>query len=764
MWAFLHFCLWYNFGNMKLGFLPLVVLLLASVLFAQETASIPAASGYDQLLNRHISAAETFQISGDLDNAEVENRAIVGIALEEIGNHSLEKGETEKASDYLRQSLGYRPSPSARLSLGLARMRAGDFDEALLQANAAVEKNPESAYFRYVLGNIYYNKGDFKAALPHLEKSFVLRPDFNVARALGMTYLNLREVERARLLFEEIQTALKAPNAQLHILFGQAYEVTGYAVEAEQAFQRASEINPKQLKANFYRGFVILQHAGSERLGDALSAFRKELELTPEDFYSNFFAGVTAVSLNDLESSTPYLEKAVALKPESVEAHLFLGQSYLDEGKFDRAETHLKKSIEMDMKKKKRGVQARRSHFMLSRVYIKQKKRDEARQQLAIARDLQLKELQNSRDEINRILGQVGSTNEPSSATNVQLTPTISDKRRAAIAKRMKVLSPIIARAYHNLGVIAIQRKNTEGGTFFLEKALTWKADFPGVRRNLGIVSFQAKDYEATAEHLSEHLKSQPNDILARRMLGTSFYLMNRFKETTEVLKPFGDSIIADAELAYFYGLASVQIEDVATATRVFEKMAAQYGNEAPKLFFAAQGFMFLGDFKRAIVEFDRVLSQSPSFQKANYFRGQSFIRLSRFEEAETAFKNELSLNSSDALSKYHLALTLIERRIRTDEAIKHLTEVLLFKPDYADARYQLGKIYIEQNKIPKAIEELESALKIDFNKDYIHYQLSIAYRKASRREDSKRHLELYRKIKAEKRKNSDPQPMGGNQ
>ena len=39
----------------------------------------------DEML-RHLEAAESFQRSGDLVNAAAENRAILGIALQRVGN------------------------------------------------------------------------------------------------------------------------------------------------------------------------------------------------------------------------------------------------------------------------------------------------------------------------------------------------------------------------------------------------------------------------------------------------------------------------------------------------------------------------------------------------------------------------------------------------------------------------------------------------------------------------------------------------------
>ena len=138
-------------------------------------------------------------------------------------------------------------------------------------------------------------------------------------------------------------------------------------------------------------------------------------------------------------------------------------------------------------------------------------------------------------------------------------------------------------------------------------------------------------------------------------------------------------------------------------------------------------------------------------------------IRLNKFDEAEKAFSRELELSPNDVLSKYHLALTFIERKIETAKTIAILEETISLKYDYADARYQLGKIYLEKGETNKAIEQLESAVNTDANKDYIHYQLSIAYRKVARKDDADRELKIYQKLKADNRKVESPMPMGSN-
>jgi Flp pilus assembly protein TadD len=91
------------------------------------------------------------------------------------------------------------------------------------------------------------------------------------------------------------------------------------------------------------------------------------------------------------------------------------------------------------------------------------------------------------------------------------------------------------------------------------------------------------------------------------------------------------------------------------------------------------------------------------------------------------------------------------------DEAIVLLNEAVAIRPDYADALYQLGKIAIERGDIDKAIEQLEAAARADKTKEYVFYQLSIAYRRASRKAEADQALKTYQDLKAASRKITGP-------
>lgn len=723
-------------------------------------------------LARHQTAAETFQLSGDLVNAAIENRALIGVALRRTANLYLREGSVEQAIKLFTDSLENKDAAETRLDLAAAYLRAADNEKAIIEAQNALKIDAKNAPAHYLLARLFYTKGDYAAALPELEYVIVNQPDFDSAYALGATYLHLKRADRAKLLFEEILTAVKDKRNGLYVLFGRAYEVAGYFDEAEREFKKELALDPKTPKAHFFIGYIILQHGGSERLAEAGREFDQELQISPQDFYANFFRGVVASSESEHPKAIQYLQKAVALRPNVGEAYLFLGQSQLELNDLAAAEKNLRRSIELSPDKK--DSQLRRTHFLLGRLLIRTGRKAEGEKELAKAKEIQGRMLADARDEVSKILNQVvgddKTVDDQKSTDPIQKQLKEQSKaEQVAITAQEKIeinrlkaqLAEILAQAFHNLAVIAVQQSQTNEALAKFAAAAEWKPDFPGLNRNWGIVSFRANQFDKAIAPLARHLKTNAEDTLARRMLGASFYLTKNFKGAVETLKPIENALtLEDAELAYFYGISLVALERQPEARTIFTRLADGNAKSAQARFYAAQGLVLIGDYERAVKEFRAVATLNVNIPQAHYNAGQSLIRLNRLDEAEKEFRQELLLNPSDELAKYSVAYTLLERKTNTDEAISLLREAVAARSDYSDARYQLGKALIERGDIKEAVEHLEYAAQSDPRKDYIHYQLSIAYRRDSRVADAERALKTYRELKEANRREK-PAGMG---
>ena len=172
-------------------FIFLLISAFGFITFAQTTKTknnlqSPLPIKEDELA-RHLTAAETFQISGDLPNAAIENQAIVSIALQRIANLILKEGQTQQAIKIFNESLAINDNVQTRMNLATAYMRTPDVDRAIAETQNALKIDGKNIQAHYLLGRLFYSKGDYAAALPELESTIVNAPDFDSAYALGVT-------------------------------------------------------------------------------------------------------------------------------------------------------------------------------------------------------------------------------------------------------------------------------------------------------------------------------------------------------------------------------------------------------------------------------------------------------------------------------------------------------------------------------------------------------------------------------------------------
>jgi Flp pilus assembly protein TadD len=73
-------------------------------------------------------------------------------------------------------------------------------------------------------------------------------------------------------------------------------------------------------------------------------------------------------------------------------------------------------------------------------------------------------------------------------------------------------------------------------------------------------------------------------------------------------------------------------------------------------------------------------------------------------------------------------------------------------QPDYADARYLLGRLLLAKGSARDAVEHLEAAVHLAPEDPNIHYQLGRAYQALGRPDDAQREFELFRQLKVKSR------------
>ena len=95
--------------------------------------------------------------------------------------------------------------------------------------------------------------------------------------------------------------------------------------------------------------------------------------------------------------------------------------------------------------------------------------------------------------------------------------------------------------------------------------------------------------------------------------------------------------------------------------------------------------------------------------------------------------------------------------------AVRHLKEAVRIQPAYAEARYQLGKIYAQQNRTKEAVHELEKAIECSPDHDGAYNALARIYLKQGNKEQAEQLLATLIERK-QKRKAAIEKKVSGNE
>src|SRR5688572_28015282 len=123
-------------GSKLLPFALLLTVLSLPVQAIQTGRTDGVLLATEDKLARHLNAAATFQLSGDLTRAGEENRAIVAIALSRLGSMAIRESQFQRAVQLLSDSLAVRDDSDTRTDLAIAYMRLLEVERALTEASA----------------------------------------------------------------------------------------------------------------------------------------------------------------------------------------------------------------------------------------------------------------------------------------------------------------------------------------------------------------------------------------------------------------------------------------------------------------------------------------------------------------------------------------------------------------------------------------------------------------------------------------------------
>jgi tetratricopeptide (TPR) repeat protein len=345
-------------------------------------------------------------------------------------------------------SCAFAQSPQDLMKEAVAAQQAGDFEQAIHNYRALLEKYPNIAEIRSNLGAALAGEGRYADAIAEYQRALRIKPDPQVVLNLGLAYYKTGQLQLA------VDTLQKIPRtgqtlmvlADCYLRLGQNKQVVGLLTPAQKAdpenaafnyllgtalvrdgqtaegqviidkilkngdsaearllmgttkfmvndfagalkdFARAVELNPNLPDVYSYYGLAML--STGDQAG-AKKAFERELRSDPNNFDANLRMGVLLRQDEENDEALKFFNHALEIRPGDFGVRYQIATVELAKGELEQAQRNLEALV-------KEAPRFTEAHVSLATIYFRQKKKTEGERERAIVAKLNAERQANS--------------------------------------------------------------------------------------------------------------------------------------------------------------------------------------------------------------------------------------------------------------------------------------------------------------------------------------------------------------------------------
>ncbi len=268
-------------------------------------------------LNEYKNLGFAFFKTGMFDEAEREFKNVLEIApdnaesLMYFGLIQLKRNHLEKAEEYLKKAGETEKNPAILNNLGYYYNRTGNFEQAQIYLNQALELSPDDPRINCNLGITLFNRKNFDEAQKYFKKVIEKKPEFITPYIyISLIYLELNDVQKAVDFLKECID--KFPRlAVFKNNLAVIYESLDLPEEAERLYRQA--VNDEPTNNKIYRNLADFYYE-SQILG-AAKEFYERIPEEERDWEVFFKLGNILMRLGDPDGALNNWEKAKNLNP-----------------------------------------------------------------------------------------------------------------------------------------------------------------------------------------------------------------------------------------------------------------------------------------------------------------------------------------------------------------------------------------------------------------------------------------------------------------
>ena len=225
------------------------------------------------------------------------------------------------------------------VALAEIKIQQNDIPTAIIELKNAIGVNPQDPVARFMLGELYAQRGSSAAAEKELNHALELGYEPNkvlpiLASSYSLQFKNeeiIQLVNESRNISPEVNTSLLLYKALAHFQLAQPYK-------AKKAIADANEISADSIYSKLGNAYVDFSN---KQIGSSLEKINEILRLQPDLPEAHLLKGQLTSISKDTQGAVKSFEKYKSLLPSTYQSRLFLANAYIKNKQFDKAEQEL---------------------------------------------------------------------------------------------------------------------------------------------------------------------------------------------------------------------------------------------------------------------------------------------------------------------------------------------------------------------------------------------------------------------------------------
>ena len=347
-------------------------------------------------------AATGFAVAAKRQPTFAEAYFNLGLADEELGKY-------EEAVTSLREALKLKPRlHGANLFLAISEFRLSRLDEAATAAQKETVAYPKDGLAWMWLGVIRLAQDRPEDAAEALDKAAKLKPgDQDILYHRGRAHLLVSKNS-----YDEM-FKLNPKSWLVHRVLAQASAQADRHMDALAEYEEAIKLAPTQPGLHEELG---TEYRSVNRIAEAEQAFRRELELDPRNVLATYKLGAIEVEKGDGVKGKELIEAAQKEKPDLIHLDYNLGRAEMLLGNDAVAAGHFERTLKTDTDPEV----IEQAWFQLGTAYRRLHRMDEARNAMATYQQLKDESAKKSQQQLEKYREEHPDATDAPSAQNPQ--------------------------------------------------------------------------------------------------------------------------------------------------------------------------------------------------------------------------------------------------------------------------------------------------------------------------------------------------------